>query len=285
MARRSPGSPSRSRTPPSSMRPGVPSSALSVCSGAASFAPRTRPPTCSPRGRRTSRSSGSDRSGSRRARRSGWVAVGHPDRGRAGLARGAGSRPTKVQMPMTPRERVLTALAHEEPDRVPIVIGVSNATGIKMAPYRDLKAAIGVEAPDAYLYDWPELGTAAAGRGDPAAPPRRRPRRPRPRTGGRPRAQPDPPPHSDYVNSWGSGAVEIAPGDWFPMVEPLADGDDHRRDRAVPVAGHGRSDPRRAHGGRGRAARLPRASSRSWSRRGSSSRSSARSRCRGWTAS
>ncbi len=44
-------------------------------------------------------------------------------------------------MPMTSRERVLTALAHEEPDRVPIVIGVG--------------------APDAYLYDWPELGTAA----------------------------------------------------------------------------------------------------------------------------
>ncbi len=44
-------------------------------------------------------------------------------------------------MPMTSRERVLAALVHEEPDRVPIVIGV--------------------DAPDAYLYDWPELGTTA----------------------------------------------------------------------------------------------------------------------------
>jgi hypothetical protein len=32
---------------------------------------------------------------------------------------------------MTPRERVLATLRHEEPDRVPIVLGVSNATGIK----------------------------------------------------------------------------------------------------------------------------------------------------------
>ena len=64
-------------------------------------------------------------------------------------------------MPLTSRERVLTALAHEEPDRVPIVIGVSNATGIKMGPYRDLKRLCGIEAPDAWLYDWPELGTAA----------------------------------------------------------------------------------------------------------------------------
>jgi len=33
---------------------------------------------------------------------------------------------------MTSRERVLTAINHEEPDRVPLVIGVNNATGIKM---------------------------------------------------------------------------------------------------------------------------------------------------------
>ena len=62
---------------------------------------------------------------------------------------------------MKPRERVLTAINHEQPDRVPICIGVSNATGIKMQPYRRLKAAGGHRrAPDHYLYDWPELGTA-----------------------------------------------------------------------------------------------------------------------------
>lgn len=125
-------------------------------------------------------------------------------------------------MPLTPRERVLTAINHEEPDRVPIVIGVSNATGMKMDRYRRLKELISVDAPDEYLYDWPELGTAAIDeetmlrlhsdvRGvldlEPAAVlERNRSRKP----------------HSDYVNSWGSGAKEIRPGEWFPMVEPLA---------------------------------------------------------------
>ena len=61
---------------------------------------------------------------------------------------------------MTSRERVLAAINHEEPDRVPIVIGVSNATGIKMKPYRDIKKLAGIEAPDDYIYQWPELGTA-----------------------------------------------------------------------------------------------------------------------------
>ncbi len=126
-------------------------------------------------------------------------------------------------MPLTPRERVLTALAHEEPDRVPIVIGVSNATGIKMGPYRELKELIGVSAAEGYLYDWPELGTAAIDeatmqrlgsdvRGvldrEPTAVLERNRRRE---------------PHSDYVNSWGSGAKEVRPGEWFPMVEPLAE--------------------------------------------------------------
>jgi len=64
-------------------------------------------------------------------------------------------------MPMTSRERVLTALDHQQPDRIPLVIGVSNATGIKMKPYQGIKDIIGVQAPDDYIYDWPELGTAA----------------------------------------------------------------------------------------------------------------------------
>ena len=126
-------------------------------------------------------------------------------------------------MPLTSRERVLTAIAHEEPDRVPIVIGVSNATGIKMRTYRELKGLIGVTAPDDFLYDWPELGTAAV---DEATL-----RRLHVDVRGVLDREPadvlarnrDREPHSDYVNSWGSGAVEIAPGEWFPMVEPLAD--------------------------------------------------------------
>lgn len=126
-------------------------------------------------------------------------------------------------MPLTSRERVLTALAHEEPDRVPIVIGVSNATGIKMKPYRELKRLIGVDAPDAWLYHWPELGSAAVDEatllrlhGDVRGVLDREPAAVLERNRARP-------PHSDYVNSWGSGAVEIAPDEWFPMIEPLAE--------------------------------------------------------------
>lgn len=123
---------------------------------------------------------------------------------------------------MTSRQRLLTAIDHRQPDRVPIVLGVSNATGIKMRTYRSLKRLLGVEAPDRYLYDWPELGTAAIDeevmvrlgsdvRGvldlEPASVLERNARRE---------------PHSDYINSWGSGAVEIRPEEWFPMVCPLA---------------------------------------------------------------
>ena len=63
-------------------------------------------------------------------------------------------------MTMTSRERVLAVLNHETPDRVPIVLGPSNATGVKMGTYRRIKELIGVQAEDRYIYDWPELGTA-----------------------------------------------------------------------------------------------------------------------------
>ncbi len=126
-------------------------------------------------------------------------------------------------MPLTSRERVLTTLQHEEPDRVPVVIGVSNATGIKMAPYRGIKDIIGVEAPDEYIYDWPELGTALIDektmrrlhsdvRGVLDLEPESVRRRNRERE-----------PHSDFIDSWGSGQLEITPGEWFPGVHPLAD--------------------------------------------------------------
>jgi uroporphyrinogen decarboxylase len=126
-------------------------------------------------------------------------------------------------MTMTSRQRVLATIHHEEPDRVPIVLGASNATGIKMKPYRELKARLGIEAEDAYLYRWPELGTAEVDertlerlhvdvRGvldlEPADVLERNATRPS---------------HSDYIDSWGSGAVEIGPDDWFPSVCPMAD--------------------------------------------------------------
>ena len=126
-------------------------------------------------------------------------------------------------MPMTSRERVLTAISHEQPDRVPLIIGVSNATGIKMKPYRALKEMIGVQAPDNYIYDWPELGTAeidedtmhrlhSDARGVLDLEPEKTRKRNRERA-----------PHTDCIDSWGSGQTEIKPGDWFPGIHPLAE--------------------------------------------------------------
>ena len=126
---------------------------------------------------------------------------------------------------MTSRERVLATLNHEEPDRVPIVIGANNTTGIKMDTYRGIKDLIGVEAPDEYLYRWPELGTAKLDekttqrlgvdvRGvrdlEPAEVLERNEQRE---------------PGTPYINSWGSGQVQTEPGEWFPGVHPLADAD------------------------------------------------------------
>lgn len=124
-------------------------------------------------------------------------------------------------MPLTSRERVLTTIHHEQPDRIPLVIGVSNATGIKMRPYKAIKDIIGVQAPDNYIYDWPELGTAEIDeetmcrlhcdvRGVLDLEPEKIRKR---------NCERDP--HSDYIDSWGSGQTEISPGDWFPSVHPL----------------------------------------------------------------
>ncbi len=125
-------------------------------------------------------------------------------------------------MPMTSRERVLTAIHHEQPDRIPLVIGVSNATGIKMKPYRAIKDITGVQAPDNYIYDWPELGTAEIDeetmrrlhsdvRGVLDLEPEKVRKRNRERD-----------PHSNYIDSWGGGQTEITPGEWFPGIHPLS---------------------------------------------------------------
>jgi len=126
-------------------------------------------------------------------------------------------------MSMTSRERVLTAINHEEADRVPLVMGVSNATGIKMKPYQGVKNIAGIDAPDNYLYDWPELGTAEIDeetmlrlhsdvRGVLDLEPEAVRRRNRERE-----------PHSDCIDSWGSGQTETAPGDWYPGIHPLTE--------------------------------------------------------------
>lgn len=121
----------------------------------------------------------------------------------------------------SPRERVLATLNHEEPDRVPIVLGVSNATGIKMKPYQKIKKLVGITAPDEYLYQWPELGTAQI---DEATMQRLR-SDVRGVTDLEPalilKTNRERPAHFNYIDSWGSGAMEISPDEWFPGVHPL----------------------------------------------------------------
>ncbi len=54
---------------------------------------------------------------------------------------------------MTPRERVLKALAHQEPDRVPIDLGATKVTGIHAIAYNRLKARLAIRGGDARLFD------------------------------------------------------------------------------------------------------------------------------------
>jgi uroporphyrinogen decarboxylase len=124
---------------------------------------------------------------------------------------------------MSSRERVLAAMNHQEPDRVPFLLGAGNTTGIQMPAYQRLKALLGIQAPDNYLYDWPELGTASIDESTlvrlgsdvrgvfdrhPAAN----------IEGNRARQAGEP-----FVDSWGIGQVEVEPGVWFPGIHPLAD--------------------------------------------------------------
>ena len=126
-------------------------------------------------------------------------------------------------MGMTSRERVKAVLDHKIPDRVPIIMGVSNATGIKMAPYKGVKALAGIEAPDDSIYDWPELGTAKI---DEATMVRlhsdvrgvldRFPEENYKHNQARG-------PHEPCIDSWGTGQIEIEPGIWYPGIHPMAE--------------------------------------------------------------
>lgn len=124
-------------------------------------------------------------------------------------------------MSLTPKERVIAAINHEEPDRVPIVIGVSNATGIKMKTYREIKERIGVNAPDDYIYEWPELGTAAIDEetlkrlhSDVRGVLDLEPLAIRQRNAARG-------PRDPYINSWGTSQIRLSEGDWTSGVPPL----------------------------------------------------------------
>ena len=126
-------------------------------------------------------------------------------------------------MPLSSRERVQAAIHHEIPDRVPIIIGASNATGIKMVTYRRLKKLLNFEAPERYLYDFPELGTALIDEPilerlhvDVRGVLDREPQHILERNASR---EPD----SMYVNSWGGGVTKAGPDNWFPSYHPLAE--------------------------------------------------------------
>ena len=57
---------------------------------------------------------------------------------------------------LTPRERVLCALEHEEPDRVPIFFGTSGATTLLAPAYERLKAHLGIRAETNVLWRGPQ---------------------------------------------------------------------------------------------------------------------------------
>ena len=126
-------------------------------------------------------------------------------------------------MPMTSRQRVQAVLNHQLPDRVPICIGASNATGMKANPYQGLKRILGIQDEDRYIYDWPELGTVLPGE----AVLQRLHSDFRPVLDRFPQATLDynrnRESHSPYLDDWGSGSKEIEPGVWFPAVHPLAE--------------------------------------------------------------
>ena len=126
-------------------------------------------------------------------------------------------------MTLTSRERVLATIHHEQPDRVPIIIGTSNTTSIKMPAYRRLKKILGVQAEEHYLYDWDELGTAAFdepvlerlhsdARGVLDRFAETTYARNRHRVPGAP-----------YVGDWGNVMIELEPGEWMPGARPLGD--------------------------------------------------------------
>lgn len=54
---------------------------------------------------------------------------------------------------LTPRQRVLTALAHREPDRVPLDLGSTHVTGIALVAYEQLTHYLGVDDPQPTVVD------------------------------------------------------------------------------------------------------------------------------------
>lgn len=128
-------------------------------------------------------------------------------------------------MSLTPRERVLMSINHEQPDRVPIILGTSNTTSMQIKPYHELKGMLGVNSEDRYLYDWPELSTVLPDEtvlerlhSDARGVLDRFPEHIRLKNRNRP-------PHTPFYDDWGIGQVESDPGTWFPAIHPLTEAD------------------------------------------------------------
>jgi uroporphyrinogen decarboxylase len=126
-------------------------------------------------------------------------------------------------MTMTSRERVQTVLEHKIPDRVPIILGPSNTTGIRTVAYRRLRKLLGIQAEERCLYDYPELGTALIDEGTLE-------RLHTDVRGVRDRFPPDVyernenrDPGSPYLNDWGCEHKEVEPGAYFQVEHPLAE--------------------------------------------------------------
>ncbi len=123
---------------------------------------------------------------------------------------------------MNSRERVQAALNFETPDQVPVVIGASNATSMRLKPYQQLKRLLGLKDRVEYLYDWPELGTVRMGEpvlhavhSDVRGVWDRFPRHIYARNQARPA-------HAPFIDDWGIGQVEIESGVWTQGIHPLA---------------------------------------------------------------
>jgi uroporphyrinogen decarboxylase len=55
--------------------------------------------------------------------------------------------------PMTPRERILATIAHQEPDRVPVDLGATPSSGISAIAYGRLKKHLGLNTGSTRVYD------------------------------------------------------------------------------------------------------------------------------------
>lgn len=60
-------------------------------------------------------------------------------------------------MPMTSRERIQAALAHREPDRIPVDLGASESSGIHGIAYNHLKQHLGLAGGRTQLYDLSQM--------------------------------------------------------------------------------------------------------------------------------